>query len=270
MNALEEMKKRAEEAKLAEASEQLKEKQTRTREMLEAEIKAKEAIIDNFSPKGEDEFIKNKEQFFNIIDMIADVGILEVEKTVEHYRYGRSRNDQELKDFVMSEFALKIDNLKEETKLKIMNEFDYLTGDRPATSERKHKAMNNIRSMNIDLRSKLREIRHDSYKKVNRYMPAKTVVIFFLLSIAIAVIGIALHSLILSIVGELLCMVLFAIQYHRYPGDLDMNAKAGAFLFVLSIVFGIVFKSFFVGLFGCIAAILYGVFFWFGILGEKI
>jgi hypothetical protein len=161
MNALEEMKKRAEEAKLAEASEQKEEKQTKTREMLDAEIEAKKAIIDNIWLE-----VENKEKSLNIVDMIVDVGILEVEKNV---KYDSSCKDQELKDFVIGEFVAKINNLKEETKLKIMKEFEYLTGERPATSKRKQTAKHNIRKMTADLQTKLDKICLKSYIKAQRY-----------------------------------------------------------------------------------------------------
>ena len=256
MNALEELKKRAEEEKQAGEAKLEKTKQNEESEdkfeIIKAEIKRKEEIIKNFSPSSTEEYIKNKEQFFNIIDMIADVGILEVEKKVWNCK------DKELKELILKEDFEEINKLKEETKIKIMQEFEYLTDGIPSTTNRKSTARVKIQHWKFDMERKLIDIEYKSKRKAKREMPTKTVVIFFLLAIAVAVIGIALHSLILTTVGELICMVLFTIQYYRYPGDVDMFAKATIFLFILSIILGIAFKSFFVGLFGCIASVLYG------------
>jgi predicted Co/Zn/Cd cation transporter (cation efflux family) len=61
-------------------------------------------------------------------------------------------------------------------------------------------------------------------------------------------------------------MILFKIKYLRY-NDLEMSIGAAVLLFVFSIVFGIAFRSFFVGLFCFIATILYSVLVW--IIMEK-
>jgi len=253
MNALEQLKKRAEEAKLVEVSEQLKEKQTKTREMLEAEIEAKEAIIDNFWPEDD-----NKEQFLNIIDMIADVGILQVEEAVEHDSFCK---DQELKDFIMGEFVAKINNLKEETKLKIMKEYEYLEGDRPATSERKRTAKHNIRKIKTDLQNKLGRISLDSYKKARNSGPKSLVVGSVLIPIVCIILGIILRKPIIPILSFVIGWFMFAIWNSKWKHgkikflEIYNLMLGGLYLATISIIAGVALHSFLVGLFGVIAGI---------------
>jgi len=269
MNALEEMKKRAEEAKLAEASEQLKEKQTRTREMLEAEIKAKQAIIENFSSLYkekyssiyEEEYIKNKEQFLNNIDMIADVGILKVEENF----FNKS---QELKDLTINEFVFKINQWREETKEKMMKEFDYLAGDIPASSDRKRTAMFNIRcKFKNDLERKLIDIKYKSFKKASGIASEVIPNMLIALSIVIDVAGIVLaiinRNFIIAILGLVFGGIIISIASKKHPDSQGdgiegwnlVSILGGLHLFIISFIAGFGFHSFLVGLVGVIISI---------------